>query len=122
MKNIIRLCCAKAYSEEPREDRVIPVKLSHLSVTQEIMLGNESVPYVNQDIRISAKDEESQFISASEQISVYFPETILAKAVRDYLEKKDIQRAVSQADLPGGQSDHRRCDEPGNVSLYTESV
>lgn len=88
MKNIIRLCCAKAYSEEPREDRVIPVKLSHLSVTQEIMLGNESVPYVNQDIRISAKDEESQFISASEQISVYFPETILAKAVRDYLEKR----------------------------------
>lgn len=88
LKNIIRLCCAKAYSEERRQGTVISVKLSYLSVTQEIMLGNESVPYVNQDIKISAKDKEAQYISASEQISLYFPAAVIAQAVRDYLEKK----------------------------------
>ncbi len=45
LKNIIRLCCAKAYSEERRQGTVISVKLSYLSVTQEIMLGNESFQY-----------------------------------------------------------------------------
>ena len=92
LRNIIRLSCAKAYNDVPGKKEIVPVRLSHLSVSQEIMMNRETVPYVSQDIKITPENDGLQFVTAARHIQVQFPEQEITQAVKDYLEKK-IQAA-----------------------------
>lgn len=88
LRNIIRLSCAKAYNDANEQDGMIPVRLGHLSDPRKFMMNGEFIPYVNQDVEISSKEQPIQLISAEERVKIYFPEEKIAEAVQGYLENK----------------------------------
>lgn len=94
LKNIIRLSCAKAYNERTRGQEVISFNLSHLS-SDSLLLGNgESIPYINETIKVSPDQDAEWKISMTEQQDVDFSEEVMNNLVREYLEK-DISRSSS---------------------------
>ena len=126
LKNIIRLSCAKAYNERTRGQEVISFNLSHLS-SDSLLLGNgESIPYINETIKVSPDQDAEWKISMTEQQDVDFSEEVMNNLVREYLEKdistikfrKIIYDEVNRiADTVIDQEIH-----PYMQNLYTQAV
>lgn len=126
LKNIIRLSCAKAYNEKIRGQEVISFNLSHLS-SDSLLLGNgESIPYINETIKVSPDQDAEWKISMTEQQDVDFSEEVMNNLVREYLEKdistikfrKIIYDEVNRiADTVIDQEIH-----PYMQNLYTQAV
>lgn len=126
LKNIIRLSCAKAYSQREQGQDTISLNLSHLSADT-FLLGNmDSIPYVNETVEVS-KDQDCVWkISMTEQRDVDFSERVINDLITEYLEKdistvkfrKIISDEVNQiADMVIDQEIH-----PYMQNLYTQTV
>lgn len=89
LKNIIRLTCAKAYSEKETAQEKVPVRLCHLSDTKYFRLNNEFIPYVNQKIEISPTQDAQWGLTAGEKSEIDFMDEVVIDVVGRYL-KKDI--------------------------------
>ena len=104
LKNIIRLSCAKAYNERTRGQEVISFNLSHLS-SDSLLLGNgESIPYINETIKVSPDQDAEWKISMTEQQDVDFSEEVMNNLVREYLEKE--QGVTVESVEPLGNAKH----------------
>lgn len=86
LNNIIKLCCARAYSEKETGVEEISVTLNHLSKEQQFMTGTPKVPYVRENVEISPEKPEKLFLPAVEYVD--FSVESIKKAVQQYQEKK----------------------------------
>lgn len=126
LKNIIRLSCAKAYSQREQGQDTISLNLSHLSSDTFLLGSVESIPYVNETVEVS-KDQDCVWkISMTEQRDVDFSERVMNDLITEYLEKdistvkfrKIISDEVNQiADMVIDQEIH-----PYMQNLYTQTV
>lgn len=126
LKNIIRLSCAKAYSQREQGQEAISLNLSHLSADTFLLGTMESIPYVNETIEISPDQECVWKISMTEQRDVDFSERVVNDLITEYLEKdistvkfrKIISDEVNKiADMVIDQEIH-----PYMQNLYTQTV
>lgn len=126
LKNIIRLSCAKAYSQREQGQEAISLNLSHLSADTFLLGTMESIPYVNETIEILPDQDCVWKISMTEQRDVDFSERVVNDLITEYLEKdistvkfrKIISDEVNKiADMVIDQEIH-----PYMQNLYTQTV
>lgn len=125
LKNIIRLSCARAYNERKKGQEEISFNLSHLSSS--MLLGNgESIPYVNETVKVSPTQDAVWKVSMTEQTDVDFSDEVMNDLVKEYLEKdistikfrKTIYDEINRiADIVIDQEIH-----PYMQNLYTQAV